>query len=263
MVNAATGQDLFAPIPDMRQPDIRADGELIIAKGYQGARTSLWTIDARTGAFIREQSPFTNDYRPFWAPDASRYTYDSLHHNETDYIIFVAPLDNRNPEAHTFLYYGTQPIIGTSPVWMHNDWIAFTACDYWPEGTGGANCGIYRAPSWNEEKPLLVHSGGLNMRATDNYGSDLLFMSLESGNWEVYVMPNTGGSPRNLSNSAGSQDGLATFSPDGKYVAFVSNRSGAWAVWVVKLDGTGLSKLFDLPAPPTLDWTEEHISWGP
>jgi Tol biopolymer transport system component len=68
---------------------------------------------------------------------------------------------------------------------------------------------------------------------------------------------------RNLSNSASSHDGLATFSPDGKWVAFLSNRSGAWAVWVVKADGTGLSKLFDLPAPPTLDWTEEHLSWGP
>ena len=264
VVNAATGQDLFAPIPDMRQPDMRADGELIIAKGYQGARTSLWTIDARTGAFIREQSPFTNDYRPFWAPDASRYTYDSLHHNEQDYIVFVAPLDNRDPDAHDYLYYGTQPIIGTSPVWMQeNDWIAFTGCDYWPEGSGGANCGIYGVPSWNEEKPFLIHSGGLTMRATDNYGSNLLFMSLESGNWEVYVIPNTGGTSRNLSNGPSSQDGLATFSPDGKQVAFVSDRGGAWAVWVVKLDGTGLSKLFNLPAPPTLEWTEEHISWGP
>ena len=263
MVNAATGQDLFAPIPDMRQPDMRADGELVIAKGYKGAKTSLWTIDARTGAFIREQSPYTNDYHPFWAPDASRYTYDSLHHNERDLIIFVAPLDNRDPEAHDFLYYGTQPIIGTSPVWMHDDWIAFTGCDYWPEGGGGATCGIWRVASWNEQKPLLVHSGGLDMRATDNYGGDLLFMSLESGNWEVYVTPNTGGSSRNLSNSPSSNDGLATFSPNGKWVAFVSNRGGPWAVWVVKLDGTGLSKLFDLPAPPTLDWTEEHISWGP
>jgi TolB protein len=88
-------------------------------------------------------------------------------------------------------------------------------------------------------------------------------MSLESGNWEVYVIPNTGGTSRNLSNGPSSQDGLATFSPDGKQVAFVSDRGGAWAVWVVGLDGTGLSKLFNLPAPPTLEWTEEHISWGP
>ncbi len=264
VVNAATGQDLFAPIPDMIQPDIRADGELIIAKGYQGARTSLWTINARTGAFVRQQSTFTDDYHPFWSPDASRYTYDSAHGPGDDLIIYVAPLDNIDEEAHDNLFYGTQALLGTSPVWMHNDWIAFTACDYWPEGSGGANCGIYSVPSWSGAKPVLLHPGGLSMRATDNYGDSLLFMSLESGNWEVYTMPSaTGGSGRNLSNSPGSQDGLATFSPDGKWVAFASDRGGAWAIWVVKPDGTGLSRLFDLPAAPSLDWTDEHISWGP
>ncbi len=264
VVNAATGQDLFAPIPDMIQPDIRADGDLIIVKGYQGARTSLWTIDANTGAFLRQQSTFTDDYHPFWSPDASRYTYDSAHGPGDELIIYVAPLNNIDEEAHDCLFYGTQPLLGTSPVWMYNDWIAFTACDYWPEGSGGANCGIWSVPSWNGAKPVSLHSGGLSMRATDNYGDSLLFMSLESGNWEVYTMSSTtGGSGRNLSNSPSSQDGLATYSPDGKWIAFASDRSGAWAIWVVKPDGTGLSKQFNLPAAPSLDWTQEHISWGP
>jgi TolB protein len=101
------------------------------------------------------------------------------------------------------------------------------------------------------------------MRATDNYGDQLVYMSQESGNWEVYIMPNQGGAGRNLSNSPGSRDGLATFSPDGKLVAFVSDRGGSWAIWVVGRDGTGLAKLFNLPAAPTGNWTEEHISWGP
>jgi len=104
------------------------------------------------------------------------------------------------------------------------------------------------------------------MRATDNHGSQLVFMSQESGNWEVYLVAKTGGSPRNLSNSASSQDGLGTFPPDGKLVAFASNRVGGWAVWVVRTDGSGLTKLFNLPAKPSDpdgDWTQEHMSWGP
>jgi TolB protein len=88
-------------------------------------------------------------------------------------------------------------------------------------------------------------------------------MSQESGDWEVYIMPNQGGTPLNLSNSPSSQDGLGTFSPDGKSVAFASNRGGGWAIWVVRVDGTGLTKLFNLPAPPSGNWTEEHISWAP
>jgi roadblock/LC7 domain-containing protein len=160
------------------------------------------------------------------------------------------------------MHYNDQAIIGTSPVWMHDDFVAFTGCDYWPGGTGGAKCGIYRMPSWND-RPQLIYPGDLTLRATDNYGSNLLLMSQESGNWEVYVMGNQGGAARNLSNSPNSNDGLGTFSPDGKMVAFASNRGGGWAIWAVKLDGTGLTKLFDLPAALTGNWTEEHISWGP
>lgn len=93
-----------------------ADGELVIAKGIGTYSTSLSTIDARTGAFVRERR---------------------------------------------------------SPVWMHDDWIAFTACDCWPEASGGTHCGIYRVPSWNGEEPILVHGGSLAMRATDTYGGSL------------------------------------------------------------------------------------------
>jgi Tol biopolymer transport system component len=101
------------------------------------------------------------------------------------------------------------------------------------------------------------------MRPTDSHGANLLYMSQDSGNWEVYLVPNQGGSSVNLSKSASSQDGLGTFSPDGKNVAFVSNRDGNWAIWAVSKSGAGLTKLFDLPSKLTGTWTEESISWGP
>ncbi len=261
IVNAATGQDTVAPIPNMRQPDFRADGQLIIANGEGGGRDSLWTIDARTGGFVREQSPFTNDFRPFWSMDGTQIVYDSLHQGKGNYILYKNVLDSKRDE---FLAVGSMAVIGTSPVWMHDDWIAFTGCDYWlpSERGGGSKCGIYRMPSWGGQ-PALVKSGDLTMRATDNHGGQLLFMSQESGNWEVYIIPSQGGTARNLSDSPSSQDGLGTFSPDGRLVAFVSNRGGGWAVWVVKPDGSAPTKLFNLPAPLTGTWTEEHISWGP
>jgi serine/threonine protein kinase len=259
IADAATGQDTVSPIANMRQPDFRSDGQLIIAKGFQGDRTSLWTINANTGAFVREQSPFTDDFRPFWSPDGTRFVYDSLHQGKGNLTLYKNALDSKVDE---FLWYNDQVIIGTSPVWMQDDWVAFTGCDYWPGGTGGAKCGIYRMPSWNDH-PFLIWQGDLTMRATDNHADQLLYMSQESGDWEVYIMPNKGGAGRNLSNSPGSRDGLGTFSPDGKLVAFVSDRGGNWAIWVVGRNGTGLTKLFNLPAAPTLNWTEEHISWGP
>ena len=76
IVDVVTKRDTVGPIACIRQPDLRADGQLIIANGEGCGRDSLWTIDARTGSFVREQSPFTDDYRPFWSPDGTRFVYD-------------------------------------------------------------------------------------------------------------------------------------------------------------------------------------------
>jgi Tol biopolymer transport system component len=77
-----------------------------------------------------------------------------------------------------------------------------------------------------------------------------------------------GGGVKNLSNSPDSNDGLPAISPDGNWVAFVSDRGGSWAVWAVPIMGGDVQKLFDLPADhPWGDgdrnWTNERISWGP
>jgi Tol biopolymer transport system component/DNA-binding winged helix-turn-helix (wHTH) protein len=41
--------------------------------------------------------------------------------------------------------------------------------------------------------------------------------------------------------------GGAEFSPDGKHIAFVSNRSGAWNIWIQESDGNNLVQITNLP----------------
>jgi serine/threonine protein kinase len=249
-------------IPGMRQPDFRRDGAEILADGLANPAT-LVNIDANAGRIIREQTKFTDDFHPSWSPDGTRFAYDSLHHGLGQYtMLYTQGLTGSKPQAEVTLYYNGQQIRGHSTVWMQNDMIAFTGCDYWPGGTGGSKCGIYAMPSWSD-RPNMIHPGSVDMRATDNDGTFLVFMSQETGDWEVFVVPSQGGAARNLSQSPSSLDGLGTFSPDGKRVAFVSNRGGRWAIWVVNLDGSGLTKLLDLPGKPTDPWYDDNMSWGP
>jgi Tol biopolymer transport system component len=264
IVNAATGQNAVSPVSGMRQPDFLSGGSLIIANGEGAGRDSLWTIDANTGAFAHEQTSSPDDFHPFWSPDGTRFAYDSLHHGLTrrGTMLYTQGMTSRaRKEPEVTLGHSGQQIRGHSPVWMHNEWIAFTGCDYWPGGSGGSRCGICSMPSWGGE-PRVLHTDSLTARGTDNHGASLLYMSQATGDWELYILPVEGGTGRNLSQSPGSLDGLGTFSPDGKWVAFVSNRDG-WGVWAVRPDGTDLKKLFALPAPLTDDWTNEQISWGP
>ncbi len=261
VVDVQTKTTLFT-VNGMRQPDFRRDGAEILADGL-GNPATVVNINASTGAIIREQTAFTDDFHPSWSPDGTRFAYDSLHHGLGQYtMLYTQGLTNRNPLSEVTLFYNGQQIRGHSTVWTHDDLVAFTGCDYWPGGSGGSNCGIYVMPSWSD-RPTLTYAGSTNMRATDNHGGQLVFMSQESGDWEVYSIPNRGGTARNLSQSPSSQDGLGTFSPDGKRVAFASNRGGGWAVWMVNADGSGTTKLFNLPGQPTAPWYEDNLSWGP
>jgi TolB protein len=90
-------------------------------------------------------------------------------------------------------------------------------------------------------------------------------MSARDGNWEVYTINVDGTALQRLTDN-GAHDGLPTWSPDGASIAFVSNRGGAWAIWVMNANGSNQRKLFDLPGgygSGEYDWTNERISWAP
>jgi len=80
-------------------------------------------------------------------------------------------------------------------------------------------------------------------------------------------VPIGGGAPTRLTDSP-SRDGPATFSPDGKTIAFLSDRSGAWALYTMDRQGGGVKKRLDLPNGGAYDagphpWHDQRITWGP
>ena len=130
---------------------------------------------------------------------------------------------------------------------------------------------MYIVGSWatknlGGETPQLLVDGS-SITPTDARKGLIAFMSHESGNWEEFVIPESGGTPVNVSNSP-AEDGVGTISPDGNWVAFASNREGAWAVFVAPTSGDQPpQKLFNFPkANPwgtgDREWTNERMSWG-
>src|SRR5436190_567833 len=75
-------------------------------------------------------------------------------------------------------------------------------------------------------------------------GGAILFSSLAPRAWDVYVADVEGNKAKRLTDHA-ALDYNASHSPDGKRVAFVSERDGNPELYVINRDGTGLKRLTD------------------
>lgn len=61
-------------------------------------------------------------------------------------------------------------------------------------------------------------------------------------NWEIWLLDTESGNYRRLTTWVGN-DFWQTFSPDGEWLAFSSNRDGNYAIYTIATDGTDLRKL--------------------
>jgi Tol biopolymer transport system component len=255
---------------------LRADGKALLVNGEGGANENIWEYNA-DGSGGRAVSASPGDQHPFYNSDGNSIVYDNPQ-------LVIAKLSGT--EWHVFVQYGlsvpdTSTVAGRyillgdifdgstpmSPVWAADYGIIYRACDYW---RSGGSCGIWKSSSgmtlaggegWTPPASIV----GDNAVPTDTKGNSLIYMTTATGNWDVYITSISGGAGTNITNNS-ADDGLGSISPDGKWVAFVSNRDGGWGVWVAPSSG-GTAQRLPIDIPGWIGsyggWTTERISWGP
>jgi TolB protein len=94
-------------------------------------------------------------------------------------------------------------------------------------------------------------------------GTKIVYESAQSGNWEVWVINSDGSNPVNLTNDSAT-DGRPSWSPDGRTIAFVSNRvGGTFAIFTMSADG---GNVFQVTFPPLGDPDNNYDvdpAWSP
>jgi Tol biopolymer transport system component len=89
--------------------------------------------------------------------------------------------------------------------------------------------------------------------------------------WEIYVVGTDGSNPKRLTDTPDRPDGTPgssaspAWSPDGNHIAFLTDRTGEWEIWVMAADGTGARPIFESALDGlALDYAslgERAISW--
>jgi len=243
-------------VRDRRQPDFSPQNNL--ASNGDGGFIDNLILMGPNGENPVPVSAFAEDAHPHWAPTGKLLAFDSTRvgdgrrriyvHRDTDYGQPVSPL-----------MFEAWEIFGSYPVFLADSRIAYNGCDVWENAS---KCGVFVVDT-NGGKPTGVTNWPGDL-PTDNLGREVLTMSNRSGNWDIYRVDPASGAVIQLTNDA-AQDGLATASPDGDYIAFVTNREGPWSVYTMRTDGSDTHKLFDLDVSygsGDRGWLEERITWG-
>jgi len=247
------GSELHAIADYAHQPNMSPNGERVIVKCVGGGRDDLWSLRV-DGTDWQQLTTHTDDRFPSWSPNSLIIGYASSRQGDGLFRLYT-----RDSLVTTDI---TSFVLGQYPIWADTWEIVYSGCDYgW--GTG-ANCGLWRAINGRRPAAMTYNPADI---PTDANATEILFLRPEDNNWEIYRMPLTGGSAVPLTGSSGN-DGPAAFSPDGQSVAFLSTRSGAWALYTMSRTGSDVRKVIDLPnsagygAAPH-PWTDQRISWGP
>lgn len=92
-------------------------------------------------------------------------------------------------------------------------------------------------------------------------GKSFIYSNRESGNWDIYLKQIDGSAEINLTKNSVADDKQAVFSPDGKYIAFRSERDGG-GIFIMDSDGENVKKLTNVGFYPNWSPDGKEIVFG-
>jgi TolB protein len=228
------------------QPDWSPDGKCVLYVSYQKDAIELWLLDLATGKAQQLTNERAVNVEPRWSPDGKRIVFVSTSYNKR-FHVFRADVRDGKLESIVRLtgetksplprYYYSAYDMEISPVWTRDGReILFISNKGHIHGTGG----FWRMKAEPGAEAREIHYEETNWRARPDFspdGSRMVYSSYLGRQWhQLWVMPANGGDAFPISYGDW-DDTSVRWSPDGKRLAFVSNKERNTQIVVKDFEG--------------------------
>lgn len=249
------------------------DGQQIAFTRWREPR-GVWVINA-DGSGERRVFDWIEARWPSWSPDGARILFSRLTGGRREAVelcfrgfCFTLPPHTQwqlgivDPSDGTF----TEPPASQyslAPIWS-------------PDGERivyADEQGLRVQSEEGDVSYLITHEPRDTGPAWSPDGGQVAFTRRQHDHWEVYVVAADGWNPRRLTDTPRQPGGslgnsaAPAWSPDGQYIAFLTDRAGKWEIWVMRADGGGQRPMFEgTLSGLTLEYAsqgERAISWTP
>ena len=241
--------------PDGRQMAYnRVFREFRTWKRYRGGQADeIWLHDFGTGQTTRLTTDPAQDLFPMWHGDQMYFVSEREESHQAN--LYVMDMKTRKPRRLTeFTEFAVKfPSMGDTGIVFENGGYLYRL-DFQTEKA-------VRIPVEIHED-LAIGRGGLRDVSKETTAYEVApdgARVLVGARGDVFTVPAKNGATRNLTQSPGVHERNAVWSPDGKWIGYVSDQSGEDEIWIRPQEGSGEPRALTSGA----DTYKYEIAWSP
>jgi len=199
------------------------DGKKIVYNSYQNGGPMLYLRDLVTGAFRRLSGRSGLNIGACWAPSGNELALCMSHEGNPD--IFTIDLQGKILKQ-LVEHWG----IDVSPAFSPDGRkIAFVS-----NRSGSPQIYVLEIASGRVDR--LTYEGSYNTSPAWSKLNRIVFVGKANGHFDIFTMEPEGSGIKRLTANAGNNEDPC-WSPDGRYIAFSSNRTGEYHIYLMNANG--------------------------